>query len=84
MPPSGMLRRLTLVRTDVPRKHRFLQEPHGVISQKMVFFRHISYPALRGDNSIYEIHDDPTFATASTGTGTWFELHPKQTSEAET
>jgi hypothetical protein len=29
---------VALVRTDVPLKHRFLQEPHGVISQKVAFF----------------------------------------------
>jgi hypothetical protein len=27
-----------LGRTDVPPKRRFLQEPHGVTSQKMTFF----------------------------------------------
>jgi hypothetical protein len=35
---SGMLRCVTLVRTVVPPKRRFLQEPHGVTSQKTPFF----------------------------------------------
>jgi hypothetical protein len=35
MAPSGMLRRVTLVRTTEPW---FLQEPHGVTSQKTPFF----------------------------------------------
>jgi hypothetical protein len=34
-----MLRRVALERTDVPSpKHWFLQEPHGVTSQKTAFF----------------------------------------------
>jgi hypothetical protein len=45
MASSGMLRRVALVRTDVSeelsasfiRVHRFLQEPHGVTSQKTPF-----------------------------------------------
>jgi hypothetical protein len=38
---SGLLRRVTLVRTDVsevPPKRRFLQEPRGVTTQKTPFF----------------------------------------------
>jgi hypothetical protein len=51
MASSGMLRRVTLVRADVhrflspwwrrhqvPPKRRFLQEPHGVTTQKTPFF----------------------------------------------
>jgi hypothetical protein len=38
MPSSGMLHSVALVRTDIPPKHRFLQEPHGITSQKMAFF----------------------------------------------
>jgi hypothetical protein len=38
MPSSGMLRRVALVGTDVPSKRRFLQEPHGVTTQKTEFF----------------------------------------------
>jgi hypothetical protein len=29
---------VALVRTDVPPKHQFLQEPHSVICRKMAFF----------------------------------------------
>jgi hypothetical protein len=38
MPSSGILRRVPLVRTNVPPKRPFLQEPHGVTSQKTTFF----------------------------------------------
>jgi hypothetical protein len=46
MASSGMLRHVALVRTDVssiimryvPLKRRFLQEPHGVTSQKTPLF----------------------------------------------
>jgi hypothetical protein len=38
MASSGMLRRVALVRTDVSKEHRFLQEPHGVTSKKTPFF----------------------------------------------
>jgi hypothetical protein len=44
MMTSGMLRRVALVRTDVseeltpPPKRQFLQEAHGVTSQKAAFF----------------------------------------------
>jgi hypothetical protein len=37
MASSGTLRRMTLVRTDVSEERRFLQEPHGVTSQKPAF-----------------------------------------------
>jgi hypothetical protein len=30
MPSSEMLRDVALVRTDIPPKRRFLQDPHGV------------------------------------------------------
>jgi hypothetical protein len=33
-----MLRRVSLVRTDVSEERRFLQEPHGVTSKKTPFF----------------------------------------------
>jgi hypothetical protein len=33
-----MLRRVALVRTDVSEERRFLQEPHGLTSQKTEFF----------------------------------------------
>jgi hypothetical protein len=33
-----MLRRVALVKTDVPQKLVFLQEPHGVTSQKTQFY----------------------------------------------
>jgi hypothetical protein len=35
---SGMLHCVALVRTDIPPKHRFLQEPQGIISKKTAFF----------------------------------------------
>jgi hypothetical protein len=38
MQSSGMLRRVALVGIDIPPKRRFLHEPHGVASQKTVFF----------------------------------------------
>jgi hypothetical protein len=38
MVSSGLLRRVALVRTEVPPKRRFLQEPHGVTTQKTPFF----------------------------------------------
>jgi hypothetical protein len=38
VPSSGMLRSVTLVRTDVSEERRFLQEPHGLTSQKTTFF----------------------------------------------
>jgi hypothetical protein len=34
-----MLRPGSLVGTEVSEEHRFLQEPHGVTSQKTAFFR---------------------------------------------
>jgi hypothetical protein len=33
-----MLRRVALVRTEVPPKRRFLQQPHGLTSQKTPLF----------------------------------------------
>jgi hypothetical protein len=39
MPSSAMLRGVLLARNNVPPKHRFLREPHGVTSQKTTFFR---------------------------------------------
>jgi hypothetical protein len=33
-----MLSRVVLVRTDVSEERQFLQEPHGITSQKMAFF----------------------------------------------
>jgi hypothetical protein len=39
----GMLRRVALVRTDVPPKRRFLQEPHDVTSQKTPFFGYLKF-----------------------------------------
>jgi hypothetical protein len=38
MQSSGMLHHMALVRTDVPPKRLFLQEPQGVTAQKMAFF----------------------------------------------
>jgi hypothetical protein len=38
MSSSGMLHHVTLVRSDIPLKHQFLQEPHDVTSQKTAFF----------------------------------------------
>jgi hypothetical protein len=38
MQSSGILRRVAVVNTDVSEKHRFLQEPQPVKSQKMSFF----------------------------------------------
>jgi hypothetical protein len=35
---SGMLHHVALARNDVPQKCQFLQEPHGITSQKTVFF----------------------------------------------
>jgi hypothetical protein len=40
MPSSGMLRRVALVRTHVSEERRFLQEPHGVTSQKTGILQH--------------------------------------------
>jgi hypothetical protein len=45
-----MLRRVALVRTDVPQKRRFFQEPHGVTSQKTSFF---IVTAVKTSNFIY-------------------------------
>jgi hypothetical protein len=39
MPSSGMMRHVTLVRTYVPPKRPFLQEPQGITLQKTAFFR---------------------------------------------
>jgi hypothetical protein len=40
-----MFQRVTLVRTDVSEERRFLQELHGVTSQKMAFFnRNVNFP----------------------------------------
>jgi hypothetical protein len=36
---SGKLRRVALVRMNIPPKRRFLQEPHTVTSQKTAFFK---------------------------------------------
>jgi hypothetical protein len=47
MPSSGMLRRVALIRTEVSDEHRFLQEPHGVTSQKTAFFRVIAVKNLK-------------------------------------
>jgi hypothetical protein len=38
MVSSGLLRRVAIVRTDVSEEPRFLQEPHGVTTQKTPFF----------------------------------------------
>jgi hypothetical protein len=38
MQSSGMLCHVTHIRTNVSEDHRFLQETHGVTSQKMAFF----------------------------------------------
>jgi hypothetical protein len=38
MPASRMLRFVALVKTNVPLKRRFLQEPHTVTIQKTAFF----------------------------------------------
>jgi hypothetical protein len=38
MPAYGILRRVSLVRTDFSEEHPFLQEPRGVTSQKTAFF----------------------------------------------
>jgi hypothetical protein len=35
---SGMLCLVALVGTYISEEHRFLQEPHGIISKKTVFF----------------------------------------------
>jgi hypothetical protein len=47
-----MLRRVVLVRTDISEKRRFLQEPHGVTSQKTAFF---IVTAVKTSNLTYEI-----------------------------
>jgi hypothetical protein len=39
MPSSGLLRHVAIAKTNVPPKHRFLQEPNRVTSQKTAFFR---------------------------------------------
>jgi hypothetical protein len=48
-PSSEMLRRVALVRIDVPLRRRFLQETHGLTSSKMAFFllSHCSKKRLR-------------------------------------
>jgi hypothetical protein len=38
MPFSGLLRRVALVRTDIPPKRNFLQEPRYITFQKTVLF----------------------------------------------
>jgi hypothetical protein len=38
MPSSGLLHCMSLVRTDVPPKCQFLQEPHYITNQKTAFF----------------------------------------------
>jgi hypothetical protein len=38
MPSSGMLRRATLVKTDVSQELGAATRPHGVTSQKPAFF----------------------------------------------
>jgi hypothetical protein len=38
MPSSGMLRSVALVRTGVPPKCWYLEEPHGITFQKTAFF----------------------------------------------
>jgi hypothetical protein len=38
MPPPEMLCHVAVVRTNVLEEHWFLQDPHGVTSQKMAFF----------------------------------------------
>jgi hypothetical protein len=70
MPSCGMLRRVSLVGTDVSEERsasiimvtrigelgtlaandvrRFLQEEHGVTSQKTAFFNPASYPVVSG------------------------------------
>jgi hypothetical protein len=35
-----MLHCVALVRTNIAKEHWFLQEPHGITSQKMAFFSH--------------------------------------------
>jgi hypothetical protein len=41
MVSSGMLCHVALVRTEVPPKRQFLQEPHGVTSKKTPFFKNL-------------------------------------------
>jgi hypothetical protein len=38
MQSSGVLYHVALVRTNVLEEHRFLQDQHGVTSQKIAFF----------------------------------------------
>jgi hypothetical protein len=47
MPSSGMLCHVGLVRTDVPLKRQFSQEPYGVTFQKMAFFIVKFYTVIR-------------------------------------
>jgi hypothetical protein len=41
-----MLRRVAFVRTEVSEERRFLQQPHGMTSQKKTFFNSISQSHL--------------------------------------
>jgi hypothetical protein len=46
---SGMLCHVTLVRTDVPPKRGFLQELHGVTSQRRLSSFPVSVPEMPAD-----------------------------------
>jgi hypothetical protein len=58
---TGMSRRVALVRTDVSEERRFLQEPHGVTTQKTAFF---IVTAVKNSNliSIVDVQTNLTFA----------------------
>jgi hypothetical protein len=64
MVSSGMLRRVALVRTEVPPKRRFLQEPCGVISQKTPFYHMMLLISLK--SSVDSFLPDPSQATLAT------------------
>jgi hypothetical protein len=50
MPSSGISHHVALVRTNIPSKCWFLQEPHGITSQKTAFF---IFTAVKASNFAY-------------------------------
>jgi hypothetical protein len=82
MAASGILSRVALVRTDVseelsasiirvPLKRRFLQEPHGVTSQKMPFF---IVTTVKTSNLTYNHLDCGILYHATSHYGSWLSV----------